>query len=33
MEAVAIKRTAELFDVPPERRNRIVVTKLGKGEK
>jgi hypothetical protein len=33
MEAAAIKRAAELFDIPPERRNRIVVTNLGKGEK
>jgi hypothetical protein len=32
-EQAAIKRAAEVFDIPPERQNRISVRKIGKGEK
>ena len=32
-EQAAIKRAAEVFDIPVERQNRISVRKLGKGEK
>ena len=32
-EQAAIKRAAKVFDIPPERQNRISVRKLGKGEK
>jgi hypothetical protein len=29
-EKAAIKKAAELFDIPPERQNRITVTKITK---
>ena len=32
-EQAAIKRAAEVFDIPPERQNRISVRRIGKGEK
>jgi len=32
-EQAAIKRAAEVFDIPVERQNRISVRKIGKGEK
>ena len=32
-EHSAIKRAAEVFDIPPERQNRISGRKLGKGGK
>ena len=32
-EQAAIKRAAEVFDIPPERQNRISVRKISKGEK
>jgi hypothetical protein len=32
-EAAAIKRAAEVFDIPPERQNRISVRRLTKGER
>jgi hypothetical protein len=32
-EQAAIKRAAEVFDIPPERQNRISVRRIGKGER
>jgi len=32
-EAEAIGKAAELYGIPPARRNRIVASKLAKGEK
>jgi hypothetical protein len=32
-ERSAINNAAEVFDIPPERQNRISVRKLGKGDK
>jgi len=32
-ERAAIKRAAEVFDIPPERQNRISVRRLTKGER
>jgi hypothetical protein len=31
--SAAIKRAAEVFDIPPERQDRISVRNIGKGEK